>query len=150
MSIIKYHKKYKKPRKPFEKDRIEAENIIVKKYGLKNKRAIWKAQNYIDKIRNQAKKLLTASQEEQQKFIDKLAKIGLLSAKSKLDDVLELKKENILDRMLQTIVLKNKLAKTPKHARQLITHRHILVEGKIVSIPSYVITIEMEKEVNKR
>jgi len=150
MSIIKYHKKYKRPRKPFEKERIEAENVVVKKYGLKNKKAIWKAENYIDKIRNQAKKLLTSSQEEQQKFIDKLAKIGLLSAKSKLDDVLGLKKENILDRMLQTIVLKKNLAKTTKHARQLITHRHIIVEGKIVTVPSYIISVEMEKEVNKK
>ena len=33
----KQKKKYLRPRRPFDKKRIEEENLLVEKYGLKNK-----------------------------------------------------------------------------------------------------------------
>ena len=37
------HKTYSKPKRPFDKMRIEEEAGIMKEFGLKNKREIWKA-----------------------------------------------------------------------------------------------------------
>ena len=70
----KQSKKYSKPRRPFDKTRIEEENVLKEKYGLKNKREIWKADAAIGRIRNLAKQLITKSDEEKQAFVDSLQK----------------------------------------------------------------------------
>ena len=95
-------KKYSKPRRPFDKVRIEEENLLKEKYGLKNKREIWKADAAIGRIRNLAKKLITESKEEQKAFVEGLQKKGF-SATS-IADALALDKEDWLKRRLQTIV----------------------------------------------
>ncbi|OYT41605.1 30S ribosomal protein S4 [Candidatus Pacearchaeota archaeon ex4484_26] len=141
----KLKKKYKKPKVKHEKDRIFEEKKILQKYGLKNKKEIWKAESKVSRIRNQAKRLLTASEEEQKKFLERLSEQGLIQAKT-VDDVLELKTENILDRRLQTIVA-NKYRITAKHARQAIVHGHVKVGGKKVNIPSYFVNLASEKKV---
>ncbi|MDO9580779.1 MAG: hypothetical protein Q7J06_09485, partial [Bacteroidales bacterium] len=51
-------KKFSRPLKPFDSNRIQMEKEISKKYGLKNKREIWKADAIITTIRSQAKKLI--------------------------------------------------------------------------------------------
>ena len=145
--MLKKHKKYSRPRKPFDKLRIEEENVLVKNYGLKNKREIWKASDRIGKIREQAKKLITASQEEQKLFLLKFIKLGLIGKNAQIDDMLALSGEDLLKRRLQTIVQKIKIAATPKQARQFITHKHISISGKIVNIPSYMVSLEEEKEI---
>jgi len=147
MAVRKQHKRYSRPRKLFEKTRIKEENIILQKYGLKNKKEIWRADSYIGRIRGQAKDLIPQSAEKQQEFIQRLAKIGLIKAGEQLDDVLALTKEDILERRIQTIVLRKGLAKTAKEARQLITHRHIILGDRIITIPSQIVAIDEEKEV---
>jgi len=148
MAIInKQHKQYSRPRKLFEAGRIKEENELVKKYGLKNKREIWKANSMVRKIREQAKKFITASLNVQEELISRLANKGLLKKGSKIDDVLDLKKENVLDRRLQTVVFKKGLAKTPKEARQMIVHRHVILKGHIVNIPSYQVNLKEESEI---
>ena len=77
MSWIRKKKKYSRPRKLFDKIRIEEENELIKKYGLKNKKEIWKADSAIGRVRNQAKNLITADSEEQKKLIDISQKISL-------------------------------------------------------------------------
>jgi len=146
--IRKQHKKYSTPRTLFDKARIEEENLLIKKYGLKNKREIWKADYFVDKLRNQAKKLITASAEKQQNFILKLAEKGLVKATSQIDDVLALTKEAVLERRLQTIVFKKKFAATIKEARQLINHRHIKINESIVTVPSYFINLDEEGKIS--
>ena len=143
----KQHKKYKKPKKPFESKRIEEEDILLKQYGLKNKRELWRASFNIEKIRNQAKKLLTASSEEQKKFLDKLVGIGLIKASSTIDDVLSLKNVNILERRLQTIVFKRGMARSAKQARQFIIHKHVIVGDRVINIPSYIVPLGMENNI---
>lgn len=142
--MIRKKKKYRKPRKPFDKARIEEEKKIMERYGLKNKREIWKAEYQIDKIRNKAKKILTAGEEEQRKLIEKLKKIGFNV--ETLADVLSLKKEDWLQRRLQTIV-SEKFNISPKMARQLIVHKHVKIDGKIVNIPSYIVEKEEENKI---
>ena len=146
MTWIRKHKKYSRPRKAYDKVRIEEENELVKNYGLKNKREIWKAEAAVDKIRRQAKQLITKSQEEQKIFFDKLNKIGLKV--DKIADVLALKKEDWLKRRLQSILIEKQLAKTPKEARQFIVHKHVAILGNIVNVPSYVVGRDEEKNIS--
>ena len=114
---------------------------------LKNKREIWKADFAVNKIRNQAKLLITASSENQKEFIERLIAKGLAKKGAQIDDALALTKEAILDRRLQTIVLKRGITKTSKSARQLITHRHIMVNGEKVTIPSYFVNLSEEGKI---
>ena len=51
------HKKYSTPRHPWEKDRIDAEKQILIKYGLKNKRELWKGMELLKSFRSQARDL---------------------------------------------------------------------------------------------
>jgi len=146
--MLKQKKKYSRPRKPFDKVRFEEEDLIINKYGLKNKKEIWRAEAYISQIRTQAKNLIVASQEKQKSFINKLAKIGLVKEDAGIDDVLGLTKEDILNRRLQTVVLRKGFATKPKQARQLITHKHVLVSNQIVDVPSYIVSIDAEKQIS--
>lgn len=45
----------------------------------------------------------------------------------------------LLERRLDTVVYRMKLAITPFAARQLVNHGHVLVNGKRVTIPSYLV-----------
>jgi len=138
-------KKYSRPKRPFDKIRIEEENVIKEKYGLKNKKEIWKADAAIKKIRNQAKTLITKSDQEKELFIKKLQKKGF--PVNNLADALGLDKTNWLKRRLQTIVFNKKLAKTMKQARQFITHKKILIEDKITNKPSYQVSLGKEPSI---
>ena len=57
-----------------------------------------------------------------------------------IDDILSLKVQTQLERRLQTIVYRKGLARSPKQARQLITHGHIAIAGRRVNIPGYHVT----------
>jgi small subunit ribosomal protein S4 len=138
----KQQKKYSRPRKPFDKARIDEENQLKEKYGLKNKKEIWKADAAIGRIRNLAKKLITKSEEEQEAFVKGLHKKGF--DVNNIADVLALNKEDWLKRRLQTIVFLKKLTTTPKQARQFVTHKHVSIGNQIVNIPSYQVGLEEE------
>jgi len=148
MAVRKQHKKYTSPRKLFDKVRIDEENILLKNYGLKNKREIWKADFAVNKVRSQAKDLITASAEKQKEFIERLIAKGLVKKGAQIDDVLALTKEAILERRLQTIVFKKGSAKTAKAARQLITHRHVVMDGEIITVPSYFVNLGDENKIS--
>ncbi len=139
------HKKYSKPRKAYERARILDENKLVEKYGLKNKHEIWKADAKVSYFRARAKALITAASEEQVIFINKLKKLGFNV--SSIADILALSKEDILRRRLSTIIFKKGLAKTQKQARQLIVHKKILVDGKVLNVPSYIVSVEEENSI---
>ena len=140
------HKQYSKPKRPFDKARIDEEAIIKKEFGLKNKKEIWKAEAKIKSIREKAKKLISSNKEEQQSFFDRLKKIGL--DVNSIGEVLALDKKDYLNRRLQTILVKNELTTTTRSARQLITHKKVLVDGKIVNSPSYIVPIKLEKKIS--
>ncbi len=142
------HKKYSKPRRPFDKARIEEEVEIKKEYGLKNKKEIWKADAKINSMRAKAKKLIKASPEEQEALFGRLQKIGLKI--ETIADVLGLDKKDYLERRLQTIVYRKGLADTMKSARQMIVHKKILVDGSIVNIPSYIVPVSLEDKITAR
>ncbi len=140
------HKLYSRPKKLYDKPRIEEEGQIVKKFGLKNKREIWKAQAKVDSMREKAKKLISASEEDKNAFFERLNKIGLNV--HSIADVLSLTKEDYLGRRLQTVVASKNLAPTVKAARQLITHKKVIVNGGIVNSPAYVVPVELEDKIS--
>jgi small subunit ribosomal protein S4 len=142
------HKIYSRPKRPFEKSRIEEEGKIVDEFGLKNKREIWKAEAKVKIIREKAKKLISATPEEQKILFEKLKKIGLKV--TNLADVLSLDKRDYLNRRLQTIVAAKKLAPTIKSARQMIVHQKIFVDDKIVNVPSYIVPVELENKITAK
>ena len=123
--MIRKKNKFSRPHKLYDKIRIGQENKLVEMYGLKNKKEIWKSEAKVKYFRSRAKILINASQEEQKNFFEKLNSIGLIV--TNIADVLALGKEDILKRRLSTIVWRKGLWKTARHARQLITHRNILV-----------------------
>jgi len=135
-------KKYSRPRRPFDKARIDEENVLRDKYGLKNKKEIWKADAAIGRIRNQAKKLITAEEDEKNTFVDGLKKKGF--EVESIADALALDKEDWLKRRLQTVVNKKGFTTTAKQARQLITHKHVSIGDQVVNIPSYQVSLEEE------
>ena len=139
------HKTYSRPKRPFDKSRIEEEGKIKKEFGLKNKKEIWKADAKVKSIREKAKKLIKASPEEQKALFERLQKIGLKV--DSIADVLALDIEDYLGRRLQTIVAKKELAHTTKSARQKITHKKVLVDGKVINKPSYIVPVELEGKI---
>ena len=140
------HKRYSKPKRPFDKERINEEAKIKKEFGLKNKKESWKAEAQIKSIRNKAKKLISANLEEQKALFNKLKNMGL--EVNSIADVLLLDKRDYLKRRLQTVIMNKKIATTPKSARQLITHKKILINGKIVDSPSYIVPVELEDKIS--
>ncbi|MCX8190350.1 MAG: 30S ribosomal protein S4 [Candidatus Diapherotrites archaeon] len=135
--------KYENPRKPWEKDEITQRKELCKKYGLKNRRELLILQAYLKRKRIVARKLLAVPLEkrveQQRALIESLEKVGLLKKDATIDDVLGIKVEGLLERRLQTIVVKKGLARTMRQSRQLITHGHISVGGRIVSAPGYLV-----------
>ncbi len=140
------HKTYSKPKRPFDKARIQEEAKIKEEFGLKNKKEIWKADAQIKLIREKAKKLISASEEEKKIFFERLKKIGFNV--NSISDVLSLDKKDFLKRRLQTILVDKKMARTQKSARQLITHKKILIEGRSVNAPSYIVPVNQENKIS--
>lgn len=145
----KIKKKFKKPIKPWDKERMGKESILLKTFGLRRKHEIWKAESILRSFRRRARDLAARRDKTQERILlDKLYKMGLLGKNADLDDVLSLTGENLLERRLQTIVFKKKIANTPKQARQLITHGHIAIEGRRTIYPSFSVTRELENKIS--
>lgn len=145
----KIKKKFKKPIKPWDKERMGKESILLKTFGLRRKHEIWKAESILRLFRRRARDLAAKRDKTQERILlDKLYKMGLLGKNADLDDVLSLTGENLLERRLQTIVFKKKIANTPKQARQFITHGHIAIEGRRTIYPSFSVTRELENKIS--
>jgi small subunit ribosomal protein S4 len=139
---IRKHKRYSRPRKLYDIAIMKEEQGFIKKYGLKSRREVWKADFLIGNIRDQAKKLIAASEDKKQAFIKRQADKGFNV--STIADILALNKEDRLKRMLQSIIVAKGFAKTPKQARQMITHKHVRVNGIIISSPRHLTTLAEE------
>ena len=139
------------------KTRLEKEMQIVIKYGLRNKRELWRFQNILRKYRRVARDLLSKvnlpgregelARAKANAVIKKLVRLGILKEDATLDDILNLTVEDFLERRLQTLVYRLGLAKTIKQARQLITHGHIAIDGRRVTAPSYIVEKEEESKI---
>ncbi|NLD57745.1 MAG: 30S ribosomal protein S4 [Methanomicrobiales archaeon] len=153
----KNHKSYQTPKRPFEKTRIEAETRLVIEYGLRNKREVWKAQSMLRKYRTAARNLLALGsnpahkaqyENKKEELISHLQRAGLLGPDAGIDEILSLKVQSQFERRLQSLVYRKGLARSPKQARQLITHGHIAIGGRRVNIPSYRVTRAEESQIS--
>ena len=146
--MIRKKNLYARPRKPFEKTRIEEENVLRKKYGLKNKTEIWKTLARVNYFRKRAMSLTNASQEEQDVFFKKLKDIDLKV--NSIADVLGLGVEDLLRRRLPSVVQKKGIATTVKQARQMVAHKRILIQNNVVDSPSYLVKVHEEHTISLR
>ena len=147
----KHRKKFEGPPHPWQGARIEREREVVKKYGINRKKEIWKMESLLRHFKHQAKNLIIRtdpqSKKEELLLLKKLYSLGLLDQDAKLENILDLDTSHILNRRLQTMVVTKGLARTPKQARQFIVHRHILINGKKVSVPSYLVKRQEESNI---
>jgi small subunit ribosomal protein S4 len=64
-----------------------------------------------------------------------------------LDDILNLKIEDLLERRLQTIVMKKAGTTSPYQARQIVSHGHVSIGNRKVNIPGYIVKAEEEHQI---
>lgn len=139
--------KWSRPSHPWQADRIKAENELIRKFGLKNKRELWKSQSLLRRWRQRARTLQAKmrygdpqAEKEVKELLQRLARLGLLPVEgATLDGVLGLKVEDILERRLQTLVYLRGLGNTVRQARQLIVHGHIAIGDRKVTVPGYLV-----------
>jgi small subunit ribosomal protein S4 len=142
---------WRKPKRPFNYELKMEELKTLGTFGLKTKKELWKVNTQLSRVRNQARSLLALRQEIREEkepiLMNSLKRVGLVGEDSTLDDVLNLQVTDLLSRRLQTMVMKNFGFKTPYQARQAVVHGHIMIGDRIVDIPSYVVTVNEEKNV---
>ena len=150
-----FGKTFKKPRRPFEKERLDAELKTVGEFGLRNKRELWRVQLVLSKFRSRARELLTLEEKDPRRLFEgealmrRMYRYGFLEAhEDKLDYVLALTPDRVLERRLQTQVFKLGLAKSIHHARVLIRQRHIRVGKQIVNVPSFLVRVDAQKHID--
>lgn len=141
-------KQYTTPSHPWQGARIDAENKLCKEYGLKNKREVWNAHAKIGNYRGQARRLIgktdPQSEELKKELLTHLQRYGIIEKGAKVEDILAMSVNNVLERRLQTIVHKKGISNSPKDARQMIVHGHISMNGSIIAVPSAFILQEVE------
>jgi small subunit ribosomal protein S4 len=138
-------KKYKTPGHPWEANRIKEEFDLVKEYGLKNKKELWRMGANLRNWQEQARATAALSGEQKDKvestLVGKISKLGILTKGARIDDVLSLTIRDVLERRLQTQLYKQGMAFTPKQARQFIVHNKIEVNKVRVNAPSYLVKV---------
>jgi len=147
----KQRKKYETPRFRWRKDILQEELKLIGQYGLRNKHELWRHKTTLSTARGIARSLIGKPAEERTKIenelLTRLKKQGILAETSALDNVLDLSIEDILERRLQTIVFRKGLTRTIFQARQLITHGHITIGNRRVTVPSYTVAKAEEDQV---
>ncbi len=143
---------FERPSHPWEAERIKTENELLKKYGLKNKKELWRSQYTLRRFRQRARELQALvrtgnkqAEKEREQLLKRLGRLGLLPLEgTTLDDVLSLDVEALLSRRLQTLTFLKGLAFTPRQARQFIVHGHVSIDGRRVTIPGYLVNRQEE------
>ncbi len=142
-------KAYKQPKKAWDLARIRDDKTLMKNHGLRRKRELLRAEGVLRRFRQRARELIGEEDKEKEKvLIDKLSSMGMLKKGVGLDDVLALGVDDLLERRLQTVLLRKGLAKTISQSRQMIVHGHVSVDGKRVRFPSYMVPLEEENKIS--
>ena len=147
----KQRKKYETPRFRWRKDILQEELKLLGQYGLRNKHELWRHKTRLSKTRGIARSLIGKTPEERAKMenelLTRLKKRGIIQDTAVLDNVLDLSIEDLLERRLQTIVFRKGLTRTVFQSRQLITHGHVTIGNRRVTVPSYIVSKEEAQQV---
>lgn len=139
----KQRKKYETPSHPWEGERIKEEHALIREYGLANKKEVWRMRSILRKWQKRAREIISLPEEErkkeEKKLIESLNNMGILPKDASLDAVLALTIKDVLERRLQTQVFKQGLANTIKQARQFIVHGKIMVDGRTITSPAFLL-----------
>ena len=148
----RFRKKYSSPSHPWQKVRIDEETALKKEFGIPSNTEIWKMVSKLKDFKDRVKKLMPQvgkqAEIEKAQLIAKLQSLSLLQTGEGLDKVLSLTLKNVMDRRLQSLLVKKGLARTMKQARQMITHEHVLVKDKKITAPSYLVNIAEEGSIS--
>lgn len=143
-------RKYDTPIHPWIKSRIDDEKRLARTYGTKNKKEIWRMETVLKKFKSQAKHLIAATGDqaevEKEHLLRRVKSLGMAGSDVNFDKILGMSIDNVMERRLQTVVFKKGLARSVKQARQFITHEHILVDGKTITSPAYLVTVAEEAQ----
>jgi small subunit ribosomal protein S4 len=142
-----------KPKKIWNKQLLLEELQLVGEYGLRNKKELWLARSHLKRITRRARSLLSMTAEEraplEMPFKERLYKMGFIEDPNvPLDRILSLDVRAVLERRLQTVVYRMGLAKSIHHARQLIVHGHVLVAGRRMTSPGFLVPRELEDKIS--
>ncbi len=150
--VRRLRKKYRTPMHPWIGPNIEKERELKEKYAFKNKVEYFKVNSLLKDFKDRAKRLIAArgpqAEKEKKELLDRLRRLGLLEENARMEDLLAIPIEKIMDRRLQTLLFKKGLARSIKQARQFISHRHIAIAGKKITSPSYIVSRAEEEQVN--
>ncbi|KAK8652481.1 hypothetical protein V6N13_126513 [Hibiscus sabdariffa] len=117
-----YGKTFKKPRRPYEKERLDAELRLVGEYGLRCKREFWRVQYALSRV--------------------SLMLLWTFSLLMRRTFNVFFEGEALLRRM------NSGKAKSIHHARVLIRQRHIRVGRQVVNIPSFMVRVDSQKHID--
>lgn len=141
-------KKYKTPGHPWQRARIEQEAEFRKTYGFRRKQEIWKVTSILRTFAKEAKRLNsldeTKSQTERSNLMKKVKRYGLLNEQGTIDDILSIHPRALMERRLQTLLVRKHMANSIRQARQFIAHRHVTVKGVKITSPNYLVPIDDE------
>ncbi len=147
----KIRKKYQTPMHPWSANRIASERGVVKEYGLTNKKQLWKMESLLTRLKDRAKLLIAQqgaqAEKERDQLVTRMARLGLIRQGASFDDILGLNVNSIMARRLDTLLVRKHLARSAKQARQMIIHRHVSVGAKMVTSPSYLVSVEEEQTI---
>jgi len=147
----KQRKKFETPRFRWRKDILQEELKLLGQYGLRNKHELWRHKTFLSKVRGIARSLISQTSDNRAKMegelLARLKKLGILQETAVLADVLDLTIEDILERRLQTIVFRKSLTRTIFQARQLITHGHISINNRRITIPGHIVSKADEAQI---
>ncbi|MFH1246997.1 MAG: 30S ribosomal protein S4 [Candidatus Micrarchaeota archaeon] len=146
----KRRKQFEIPKRIWDAARIKEERRLVVEYGLKNMHELWRMKTILRKIRRDARRLQSnkgKKVEERTQLLINRIKSFLIAEPKSLDEILALDTNCILERRLQTRVVRLHLASTMLQSRQFIAHGHVAINGKRVTAPSYLVKFNEENSI---
>ncbi|KAM7464534.1 hypothetical protein LguiA_032655 [Lonicera macranthoides] len=141
-----YGKTFKKPRRPYEKERLDAELKLVGEYGLRCKRELWRVQYALSRIRNAARMLLTLDEKDPRRIFEGEALLRRMNRYGLLDE-----SQNKLDYVLASL-WRTFLSDVFKHlsSRRAWLSQFIMlgVGRQVVNVPSFMVRVDSQKHID--